>query len=81
MRHGSGRLNDVQSRTNCVIIVGGIGVLRMAQVGWTLATTLRSSGRSLLLIECVALQEMMTCSIESSSGQREHAGLLSDNHW
>ena len=77
MRHESGRLKDVQSRTNCVMIDGVKGVLRMAQVGWTLATVLRSSGRSLLLTVFNVLQEEMTCSMESSPAQSEHAGLLS----
>ena len=76
MRHRSGRLKEVQSRTNCVIVVGEGGKLRMAQLGWTLATVLRSSGRSLFLTEFVALQEIKVCSMESGSEQSEHVVLL-----
>ena len=59
MWHWSGKLIDVQSRTNCAIIAGDTGVLRNAQVGWTLATTLRSSGSSLLLAEFVDEDDML----------------------
>ena len=81
MRHKSGRLKDVQSRTNWAIVDEDGSDLRMSQVGWTLATTLRSSGKSRHLTEFVALQEMRTCSMESMSSHREHAGLLLGWSW
>ena len=57
MWHGSERLNDVESRTNCVIKAGDTGKLRISQVDRALVTKLRSPGRSLLLTVCSSTRE------------------------
>ena len=72
----SGRFSDVQSRTNCVRMPVLAVLWSKLQLGWTLATVLRRSGRSLLLTSLVALQTARTCSIESTGAwQRLQAGL------
>ena len=62
----SGRLSEVQSRINWVRMSALVVFTSRLQLGCTLATVMRRSGRSLLLTSLVALQTARTCSIEST---------------
>ena len=66
IRKESGRLSDVQSRINWVRMSALVVFTSRLQLGCTLATVMRRSGRSLLLTSLVALQTARTCSIEST---------------
>ena len=62
----SGRFSELQSRINWVRMSVLVVFRSRLQVGCTLATVVRRSGRSLLLTSLVALQTARTCSIEST---------------